>query len=80
MEIIVAHVRDPAPAPSTRSELPVPAALDALVSSLLEKDPGDRPGSATDVAKQLAEIDVPEGPAHWNDARAARWWQAFGTA
>ena len=43
--------------PSMRSRLPsVPAALDALALSLMQKSPADRPASATEVLDALAAI------------------------
>ncbi|MBL8953902.1 MAG: hypothetical protein JNK82_24205, partial [Myxococcaceae bacterium] len=50
MEVIMAHVRHPAPKPSSLKP-GLSAGLDALVLSLLEKSPDQRPLSA-DVARQ----------------------------
>jgi serine/threonine protein kinase/Flp pilus assembly protein TadD len=40
----------------------VPARLSDLVERLLEKDPADRPGNASEVAAALAEIEAPAPP------------------
>ncbi|MCG8460141.1 MAG: protein kinase [Holophagales bacterium] len=47
------------PHPPLRSLVPeVPESLDRLLDRLLEKQPRDRPGSATEVVEALAAIDV----------------------
>jgi len=54
--------RTAVPAPS-RERVGVPASLDGLVARLLEKDPGKRPQSATEVARELSAIaDRPVRP------------------
>ena len=51
------HMRLTSPPPSLASARPeLPAALCRLVDALLSTDPNDRPGSARDVAQELAEI------------------------
>ena len=50
-EILEKHVREVPPAPSTRA--PVPMWLDALVATLLEKDPLMRPRNAAEVLTAL---------------------------
>jgi eukaryotic-like serine/threonine-protein kinase len=59
----------PAP-PSTRTELPIPADLEAIVLSCLEKQPERRPASAGDLAASLATVNVTP----WTDEQARRWW------
>jgi serine/threonine-protein kinase len=73
MEILVHHARTAPQAPSERTELPVPEALDALVLSLLEKDPERRPPSALVLSRLLDEC-VPA--ASWSEERAVAWWDA----
>jgi hypothetical protein len=73
MEVLVHHARTAAQAPSERTELPVPEALDALVLSLLEKDPERRPASAL-VLSRLLDESVPA--ASWSEERAVAWWDA----
>jgi len=54
MSLLMMHVREPAP--SVRSLAPhVPPALDALVASLLAKDPAARPQGCDEVARRLRE-------------------------
>ena len=68
----IAHAQTP-PAPmSQRSELPIPAGLEAIVMQLLEKDPARRIQSARELARRLRTLrDVPE----WCPDRAAQWWE-----
>jgi hypothetical protein len=56
-------VREPAPPPSSASELEIPSALDAVVLACLEKDPARRSATADKLARLLGE------------ANAGRWWQ-----
>jgi serine/threonine-protein kinase len=67
---ILQHVQDvPAPV-SARAELPVPAALEALIMACLAKSPADRPQSAVDLADRLDLCGVEA----WTDADARDWW------
>jgi hypothetical protein len=50
----------------------VSPALDRLVLALLAKRPEDRPGSATELARSLAAIDVEP----WGEEQAAQWWRS----
>ena len=72
IQMIARHLHDAPVPPSRRSELPVPAALDALVLSCLAKKPGDRPPSAAALARSLALIDA---GTTWDDEQAMHWWQ-----
>ena len=73
MGLLMQHVQArPAP-PSTRTDQPIPAALDRLVLSCLAKDPGERPQSARELSGRLAEI---EGASGWTQDRARSWWAA----
>jgi hypothetical protein len=55
-----------------RAELPVPAALEAIVMQLLEKDPAARIASARELARRLRAL--PES-GEWTPERAERWWE-----
>jgi serine/threonine-protein kinase len=72
IDILTKHVREPAPPPSSASELEIPSALDAVVLACLEKDPGRRPATADELARLLGEA-VPGQ--QWTAANAGRWWQ-----
>jgi serine/threonine-protein kinase len=58
--------------PSQRTELPIPPDLDALVLACLAAQPSDRPASARELNRRLAEVAVPP----WRDEDAAQWWAA----
>ena len=73
MGLLMHHIHTPPPAPSSRSELPIPSELDSLVLSCLAKDPADRPQSARELSVRLAEV---EGAGAWTQERARDWWLA----
>lgn len=62
--------------PSVRTELPIPADLDALVLACLATQPLDRPTTAAEVARRLAALSVPP----WTDEEANGWWAAHEPA
>jgi serine/threonine-protein kinase len=71
MEVLMQHARDEPPPPSRYSELPVPAALDAVILRCLAKSPEDRPQSADELAEALTAACDPRA---WTPARASEWW------
>jgi serine/threonine-protein kinase len=71
MGLILKHAQSPPPAPSTRTNVAIPAALDDLVLSCLAKEPTDRPQSARELSLRLGEI---EGADAWTQERAGEWW------
>jgi serine/threonine-protein kinase len=71
MEMIARHVRTPPVAPSERSELEIPEALDRVILACLEKDRNLRPQSAEELSRLLAGCNV-ESP--WTAERAQEWW------
>jgi hypothetical protein len=75
MATALAHVNDHPPAPSTRSELPIPAALDAVILECLAKDPAERPASAVALAGRLAATVPPNA---WTADGARAWWELHG--
>jgi serine/threonine-protein kinase len=60
----------PAP-PSVLAETPMPESLDRLVLSCLAKDPADRPQTARELSRQLAQVECAGG---WSEERAREWW------
>lgn len=68
----IAHVQTPPPPMKERSEMPVPAQLEAIVMRLLEKDPENRIQSALELARRLRGLS---GVAGWSPEQAERWWE-----
>jgi serine/threonine-protein kinase len=71
VEVMFHHAHTPARRPSTRSELPIPAALEDLIMKCLEKDPARRPASADTISTRLDAISLEDS---WTTERAERWW------
>lgn len=71
MALLLHHARTSPTPPSVRTELPIPPALDQIVLSCLAKDPLERPQSARELSRRLAEVDVVSA---WTEERARDWW------
>jgi serine/threonine-protein kinase len=61
-------------APSTRTDRPIPPALDQIVLECLAKAPQDRPQSAKLLEKRLGEIP---GIGVWTEEKAREWWGEY---
>ena len=72
MSMVVKHVREAPAAPSTRTEVEVPEALDRILLDCLAKEPQERPASAAELSDLLAGVAIAEP---WTRERAARWWE-----
>jgi serine/threonine-protein kinase len=72
MEVVLAHVQTPPPAPSRCTELPVPADLEAVILACMAKAPSDRPASAEELARRLGECVDAGG---WTTEDARGWWE-----
>jgi eukaryotic-like serine/threonine-protein kinase len=73
MQLFLQHAQAIPKPPSTRTELPIPNELDAIVLACLAKDPADRPQSARELARRLAEVPLKE---EWTPELARTWWDA----
>jgi eukaryotic-like serine/threonine-protein kinase len=71
IQLMYQHANAQPIAPSERSELEIPPELDRVILACLAKLPEDRPQSAGELSRLLAEA-VPD--ALWTDDRAHRWW------
>ena len=72
MKMFLQHLQGVPVPPSQRTELPIPADLDALVLACLSKDRASRPANAEDVRFLL---DTSRGANRWNNESARGWWQ-----
>jgi serine/threonine-protein kinase len=72
LEMLMKHARDEPDAPSTRTELEVPPAIDAIVLACLSKEPAARPVSMDDLAARLQRFPADGG---WTAQEAKRWWE-----
>jgi serine/threonine-protein kinase len=71
MKLLMAHAHTQAEPPSTRTEMPIPPDLDALILSCLAKDRTLRPQSARALLQRLDAISLSSS---WNETRARTWW------
>lgn len=71
MEMAIAHARYDPPTVSDKAKQDIPEALEAVIMQCLEKDPADRPQTADDLARALAEC----GLAPWTQQSALNWWR-----
>jgi serine/threonine protein kinase len=72
MKLLLAHAQTPPEPPSSRTEMPIPQDLDALVLSCLAKDREHRPASARDLLQRLDAVAL---QLPWTYLRALVWWQ-----
>jgi serine/threonine protein kinase len=72
MTVMIHHARTVPQPPSKVSGSPLPARLEELVLSCLEKAPEKRPASAVELWQQLGEVTL---TAPWTPERAEAWWQ-----
>ena len=72
MKMFVQHLQNAPVPPSQRTELPIPADLDALVMACLAKERSHRPANAEDVRLLL---DSTRGANRWTNQSARGWWQ-----
>lgn len=71
MKMFVQHLQTTPVPPSQRSELAIPAEIDALVLACLEKDPNRRPQTIDEV---LRLIDAYRPRQAWTNQAAKAWW------
>jgi serine/threonine-protein kinase len=71
LAMALAHVQTAPVAPSERTEIEVPAELDALILRCLAKEPAARPQSARELMKLLDAIPLKK---QWTVEDAEEWW------
>ena len=72
MQLLLQHAQAAPEPPSSRTELPIPAELDAIVLACLAKDPSDRPQTARELARRLEAVP---GAGEWTPGLARAWWE-----
>jgi serine/threonine-protein kinase len=74
--MVAKHLQATPVPPSRRADVDVPPALERLVLTCLAKAPADRPGSARELDRLLAEVAIEP----WGEEQAKRWWTARDAA
>jgi eukaryotic-like serine/threonine-protein kinase len=76
VEVCGHHLHSTPPPPADRLGQPLPADLEAVILSCLNKDRNERPASARALAKALAACALPA----WEHEQAAECWQRHAAA
>ena len=72
MKMLMEHVQSVPLPPSSRTELPIPPEIDAIVLACLQKDPNRRPQNAEELFRIAHNCRTCEG---WTQASAKSWWE-----
>jgi serine/threonine-protein kinase len=75
-QMIAKHIHDTPVPPSRRTEQDIAPELDRLVLACLAKRPEERPESATELHRMLAEIEIEP----WSEDEATQWWRTHQPA
>jgi len=67
---LLKHVQEAPIPPSRRTEMEIPADLDAVILACLAKDPAARPQTAEELDSRLAACSVEP----WTRSKAKEWW------
>jgi eukaryotic-like serine/threonine-protein kinase len=76
LQMVAKHLQVTPIPPSRRAEVELPPALERLVLACLAKAPADRPESARELDRLLAEVSIEP----WGEEQARRWWTARDAA
>ena len=71
LQVIAKHIQETPVPPSRRTELPIDPGLDRIVMACLAKKPQDRPPTAAELDRELAELHSDP----WSQEEAQRWWR-----
>jgi serine/threonine-protein kinase len=69
-QLIAKHMQQPPVPPSQRTEMEIDPGLERVVLTCLAKRPQERPQTATELDRMLAEIEIEP----WSEEEATRWW------
>ena len=75
LQLVLKHIQTQPVPPSVRCGRPVPAALERVILSCLEKAPGARPADAMALADALTLA----GADDWSQSDAKQWWETTFT-
>jgi serine/threonine-protein kinase len=76
LQVIAKHMQEPPVPPSSRTELELSPQLEQVVLACLAKRPDDRPQTAAELDRMLAEIEIEP----WSEEEATRWWRTHQPA
>jgi serine/threonine protein kinase len=76
LQLIAKHMQETPVPPSRRTELDVSPQLEQVVLASLAKRPEDRPQTATELDRMLAEIEIEP----WSEEEATHWWRVHQPA
>jgi eukaryotic-like serine/threonine-protein kinase len=71
LQLIAKHMQESPVPPSRRTELDVSPQLEQVVLACLAKRPEDRPQTASELDRMLAEIEIEP----WSEEEATHWWR-----
>jgi serine/threonine-protein kinase len=71
LQMITKHIQETPVPPSRRTELEVAPELDAVVLACLAKKPEERPQTASELDRMLADIEIQP----WSEEAATQWWR-----
>lgn len=77
VEVCAHHLHTAPPPPSSRTQLAIPASIEAIVLRCLSKKPADRYASAEALREALVRCGDFDA---WSDQDAASWWADHGAA
>jgi tRNA A-37 threonylcarbamoyl transferase component Bud32 len=75
-QMLAKHIEETPVPPSQKSELDIAPELDRVVLAALAKRPEDRPQTAGELDRMLAEIEIEP----WSQEEAGRWWRTHQPA
>lgn len=72
MDMMLQHVGETPTAPSLRTDLEIPQALDEVILACLQKDPDKRPPDAKELSRRLQACEC---QMEWTEDKAWEWWR-----